>query len=102
MAQTVAFSGKDERLFMKKAYPASEMHKRVLKYTPDITHCLLGRDLETINNLSDTVVFIWLINGHGYWYHIQYVNGNTLIGYALNAGWWYYAPINKKQISRYY
>lgn len=87
---------------MKKMYPASPACNRVLKHPPKMTHCLLSRDLKTLKNLSNVVVFLWLANGKGFWYHLLYVKGDVLIGHALRGSFWRYTPVNRQQVLRYY
>lgn len=87
---------------MLESYPVSDAHKRILKYPPKQKHCLARKELENLKNHTNTIVFLWLTNNHGFWYHIVYVKGNVLVGYILVRERWRYHPIPIQKICSYY
>lgn len=87
---------------MLQSYPATKIHKKVLKYQPKQKHCLLRGELENLKYLSDAMVFLWLTNNNGFWYHIHYVKGSLLVGYMLDGDRWKYRPISMKDIYSYF
>lgn len=87
---------------MVESYPMSDTHKKVLKYRPKQNHCLRRKELDNLRHLSGSIVFLWLNNEYGFWYHIHDVNGNTLIGYMLENDLWRYYPISIKTIWSYF
>jgi hypothetical protein len=58
---------------------------------PDRKHALSKNTLDTIKNLSDIVVYLWLKNGNSFWYYISYFQkrDSCEIGYRilLNFSW---------------
>ena len=87
---------------MKKSYPALANHINILKNPPKSHCCLCGREIETIKNLNNLVIFLWLKNGKGFWYHVYYVNGDILVGYKLFNKKWHFQKIHIKNILSYY
>lgn len=87
---------------MEKTFPASRAQKYVLKNPPKINHCLPCREMHTIKNLGNMIVFLWLRDGSGFWYHIHHINGNMLAGHRLVQNQWRYSPVYIKNISHYY
>lgn len=87
---------------MLKTYAATDEQIRTLKHPPQKKHCLAQAELDNLKYQSDVIVYLWLINGRGFWYHIKSVKGNTLIGYSLNRGLWIYYPVNINNIYRYF
>lgn len=68
---------------MIKSYSASRTHKLLLNFKPSPDCCLSGIALNDLKNLSKMIVFIWLRNKNGYWFHINSVRGSFVDGYAL-------------------
>ena len=48
------------------------------------------------------IVFIWLRNKNGYWFHINSVRGGFVDGYALIQSQWIYQRIPISRIYAYY
>lgn len=87
---------------MKKAYPASDTDKHVLKNAPRATHCLPCKNPDMAQNLCNTVVFLWFRDGTGCWYHLKSARDGMLFGYVLGGDWWHYRPIRQEQVFRYF
>ena len=77
-------------------------YESVLKYNPMCNHDIMKNYLETIFNLRETIVFIWLKNENSFWYYIKQTNNNVLEGYIKGKNGWVYKPINIKNIASYY
>ena len=63
---------------MIKSYSASRTHKLLLNFKPSPDCCLSGIALNDLKNLSKMIVFIWLRNKNGYWFHINSVRGGWI------------------------
>lgn len=87
---------------MLESYQISDTHKRILKTPPKPKHWLPRKELENLKNHANVIVFLWLTNKNGFWYHIVYVKGNVLVGYMLFRERWRYRPIPIQKISSYY
>lgn len=87
---------------MRKTYPASAMQKRMLTNPPKAKHCLTGREIETVKNLATMVVFLWLKNGNGFWFHLHHVDGDILVGYRLVNNHWHFCPVRFTNILSYF
>lgn len=87
---------------MLKTYAATDAHIRVLKRPPQKNYCLAQSELNELKYQANRIVYLWLINGRGFWYHIKFVKGNKLIGYFLDRALWRYYPININNICRYF
>lgn len=69
---------------------------------PDRKHALSKNTLDTIKNLSDIVVYLWLKNGNSFWYYISYFQKNYLVGYVWNGKYWTKREIHVKLVIGYY
>ena len=87
---------------MIKSYSASRTHKLLLNFKPSPDCCLSGIALNDLKNLSKMIVFIWLRNKNGYWFHINSVRGGFVDGYALIQSPWIYQRIPISRIYAYY
>ena len=87
---------------MIKSYSASRTHKLLLNFKPSPDCCLSGIALNDLRNLSKMIVFIWLRNKNGYWFHINSVRGGFVDGYALIQSQWIHQRIPISRIYAYY
>ena len=87
---------------MLKIYRATNAHIKVLNPPPQKNSCLVKSELNGLKYQFNEIVYLWLINGNSFWYHIKYVKDNTLIGYYLDKELWKYYRINIKEIDRYF
>jgi hypothetical protein len=87
---------------MRKAYPASQLHRRVLRSPPKAAHCLPPGDGQALRSLSGNIVFLWLKNGSGFWYQLRRAENGRLLGYALSGGWWRLQPVSLRRVYRYF
>jgi len=87
---------------MKKAYPASQTHRRVLRDPPAAAHCLPVGDGQALRNLVGTIVCLRLAGGQGFWYQLRGVQNGYLLGCALVGGWWRDQPVALRRVRRYY
>jgi hypothetical protein len=72
------------------------------KTKPERKHALTKNALETIQNLSDIVVFLWLKDGSGFWFYVSYSTKNYLVGYIWSGKHWVRREIHLKLIVAYY
>ncbi|MBQ7549711.1 MAG: hypothetical protein IJT03_08415 [Clostridia bacterium] len=87
---------------MVQRFPETECQKRKLRFRPVPDDCLLRRDTDTLRNLRDVIVFIFLKNGSGGWYYIKSVHGDRVEGYVLSEDMWNHMPISLSSVLRYY
>ena len=87
---------------MKKNFPVTESHKHCFNFFPKEYHCCFTKDVETIKNLSNVIIYLLLTNGTYCWYYTENVRDDTLYGYKMNGDRWIYMPVNLRKIHSYY
>ncbi len=87
---------------MKTRLPALDVCKKVLGFSPNETQCLPKGMSDTIENLSDVIVYIRPKDGGGFWYYMNYFEKNKIYGYKMLRDRWIYYVIREENISSYY
>lgn len=85
-----------------KSYKALPTHLELLNFHPNPECCLCGIALNDLINYSDKIVFIWMNNKKGCWFHISSVQKGYIEGYALIGSNWIYQKIYLSRIHAYY
>ena len=88
--------------WMNKAFPASGAEKKLLGYIPAPANCLPASRLPSGPALRGMVVVLWLVSGRGFWYRVESLRDDMMTGYIFSSGWWYYLPVSRRQVRRYY
>lgn len=72
------------------------------KAIPDRKHAMPKSHLNTIKNLSNVLVFIWLNNGNSFWFFVSFERQNRLVGHAWNGRQWIIRELNLQSVWSYY
>lgn len=89
---------RNERLYNKNP----KLPVYMPKSKPERKHGLPPNTRNTLKNLNDIVVFLWLKNGSSFWYFISYSTNNHLVGYIWNGNFWEKREILLRFIVTYY
>lgn len=85
-----------------KRFKASEAEKKLLSFSPSISGCLPHGHIRYIQNCTGTVIFLWLVNGSGFWFKYIKNDKRYLVGFLLRDGYWHSVRVDRMNILRYY
>lgn len=61
---------------------------RIPKEEPARRHALPRHMADSLLNLSGVLIYLWLQNGRGFWYYLDEVRGERVLGYAWTSQGW--------------
>lgn len=70
--------------------------------TPTRRHALPREMTDTLQNLSNTLVYLWLREGRGFWYYLARQERGILRGYAWSGRRWLRRDLARTVIWSYY